>query len=258
MGVQKMDEGLGLPLQQALEQYADRDKWRAFCEAATRKRQRQLKCGSLRITVRHVSEWADYDGPSEIDEILAASERAERVVVGDLWAQLYRGELIATGIECPPRMDSERRHVPRNLFRILSPRFGESSLVGPDIKIVDVLIQRAKDCGTILENERANTSIGRSLEIASVGEADETKFKVSARGLPGRPKLPADIEREARRHAEAGELCNSLNQEALYLQGWSTRNGLRNSKDKPWAASTIRNNLRALYRELRAQKSDPK
>ncbi len=249
-----MDEIHGVPLQQALEKYADRERWLAFCSATARKREHQYHQGSLWITTRRVNEWEDCD---DIDESFTACERAERAVVGDLWMRLYSGELIATGIECPPRLDSERRKIAPHMFRILSPRFGESSLVGPDIKIVDVLIRPALEGGPIIEQEKTNALLGAVAAATSAKHSAEAEIRIPTRGKPGRPRLPPDFGREMQRHAEAGELCAYLTHEALYLQAWGIRNGLLNN-GAPWALKTIKNNLNRLYRLLAAQKSGPK
>src|SRR5262249_19107922 len=108
-----MEGELGLTLQAALEQYTDRDKWRAYQEAANRVNEQRCRVGSLSIRITPIDKEAEY----------RLLERARKIawdaLVRDLWARFTSGELIATGIVVPPRLDSRRDPIPGQLFRVL-------------------------------------------------------------------------------------------------------------------------------------------
>jgi hypothetical protein len=247
----------GLTLQEAAEQYADRQLWNEFQMAAERAGGR-----------RPVGYFTDAQGiplcgQEEFEVIqrgnaaVADCDRHWTDVTIDLWTKLSAGELIASGFECPPRLDSARRQVPRHLFRILNPNFNDSSLIGHSITIIDVRIRRASDSIPVPEAEMDNAWADAAVGMSLSAGREEAKIDVPPRGERGRPGLPPEFEQELRRRAEAGQLCDTLNQEATCLHAWGTRSGFRNPKGAPWAKNTIRNKLKDVYWELSARKSHP-
>jgi hypothetical protein len=187
----------------------------------------------------HEGFWNGYDPTRERDKLIAEAEQAGRALVEGLMGLLKSGELVATGIQAPLQMDSKRLLVQRRLFRTLTPVFRDSYLIGPGIKIVDVLIQRAG----------GNKPHSNDAAMANIVEISAAR---------GRPPLPPDFAQEMLRRAEAGQLSNSFGEEAKYLYDWGDRIGLRNSKNISWLQKTITNKLSKLYRELKARYSIPK
>jgi hypothetical protein len=150
-------------------------------------------------------------------------------------------------------MNREPQRVPPHLLPSLKFDFQTSSFEGHGLSIVDVRIRRAvtTQSGPAVEGGPA------ALEGTPPELSDHVTVSIPPPGKPGRPQLPADFEQELRRHFEAGEMANTFGQELLYLYAWGKSRRLKTSKGDPWALSTIGNNLRTIYRELKAQKTHP-
>ena len=67
-------------------------------------------------------------------------------------------------------------------------------------------------------------------------------------GAPGRPTSAHLVKQELQRRADAGELCEKLNQEAEHLSRWLVANHPRAA---PMTPKTISNNFRATYSDAR-------
>ena len=253
-----MEELSGIPLQQAIERYADRKKWQAYSNAVAQKVKRNYRTVDVDFIFVPVSEWAGLDVPRQPTDVVVAIRNAERLVIEDFWNQLLSEDLVATGYVTPIRIDSKRQKIPPHLYRVLQARFANSSFVGPDIKIVDVLILAADEYASLMEP--ATSSVLLELASAAVAgcEINEGIGRVATPILRGRPGLPAAFEQEMRRRAEVGELQTSLAQEVAYLREWGDRTGLHNPAGKPWAVSTIKNKLRDPYRDLTTRKTTRK
>src|SRR5215475_948061 len=137
-----MAEELGLTLQEAIERYADAEKWQAYQKAANDVAELQCRTGSMSFVLRPVREWDDDSGPTQYDTLERVRQHAEQAAVRDLWMRLYSGELEATGIVFPTRIDSQEETIPRHLFRVVAPNFRQSSVEGGGIKIIDVRVRR--------------------------------------------------------------------------------------------------------------------
>ena len=241
-----MNEEPGLTLQEALEEYTDRDKWRAYQEAYQQLDRQRYRSGSLAITVR------GGDAPTAHGALKCAYRRAEKAVVADLWQRLMSGELIATGFEWPLRLDSRRDPIPGQLFRGLRPNFRDSSVEGGGFKAVDVRVQRREPAEPVAAQAGgAAVDTGGRTNIA----AADPIVTIPPRKRGGKPGLPKDFEIQMRLRADASQMEDSLYREGEYLEDWWKA---KHPDEHPWKASSIRNNLRRTYKELRTRKRGPK
>jgi hypothetical protein len=268
-----MSERSGLTLKEALDQLTDAEIRHAHQESLRLERARQPNHRALRAAVfepvpvwlRAESNWAGRakrierhlrhaSGETALNAQLEQVKRHRRQSLLD---KLLSGDLIATGIECPRSLNSERRQIPKEFFGFLKPDFRHSRLHGHGMEIIEVRIHPADVGGTVVENETAPRGQA-STEKAVVETPDESEIKVPVRGRRGRPGLPPDFGLEMRRRAKVGQLFIYLSQEAKYLHQWGVRRGFRNPQGKPWPKKTIENNLRDRYRVLKARNRAPK
>jgi len=176
-----MAEELGFTLQEAIERYADVEKWQAYQKAANDVAELQCRTGSMSFALRPLREWDDDSGPTQYDTLERVRQHAEQAVVRDLWMRLYNGELEATGIVFPTRLDSQEERIPPRLFRVVGPNFRESSVEGNGIKIIDVRVRR-RECPDPIQTparsaEVTDDSKGNPLPIAEpvvTGPASKT------------------------------------------------------------------------------------
>jgi hypothetical protein len=89
----------------------------------------------------------------------------------------------------------------------------------------------------------------RDVRVQAVAPPAPTEYHT---GDVGRPSGIPIVEREMRRRAETGELLRSLHQEAQLLALWYRK---RHPDGPPTACKTIENNLRSVYRELKAARA---
>jgi hypothetical protein len=244
-----VSDEFGLTLNEAAQQLTDRELWQAY-EAAI------AQAGGWRRTTYFTDGdgvplcgWSEFAEVTRKNGLVAERDRLGKKVTHDLWQQLYRRELIATGTPLPLKPDSGRQEIPAQLFRLLHPGYRTSSLSGHGLKFVDVRVQRATNTPSQKSDEGTT---GAAAIVPNTGAS--ALVEVPPSGRPGRPDLPPEFEIELRRRAEADEMCGRLNQEANYLYRWGSER-FENPKGRPWAVGTIRNRLRRIYKLLKAQKS---
>lgn len=80
-----MAEELGFTLQEAIERYADVEKWQAYQKAANDVAELQCRTGSMSFALRPLREWDDDSGPTQYDTLERVRQHAEQAVVRDLW-----------------------------------------------------------------------------------------------------------------------------------------------------------------------------
>jgi hypothetical protein len=89
----------------------------------------------------------------------------------------------------------------------------------------------------------------RAVRVRAVAPPAPTEYHT---GLAGRPSAVHIIKQEMRRRAETRELLPSLHQEAQLLALWYSE---QHPDGPPTAPKTIENNLRSVYRELKAARA---
>lgn len=101
--------------------------------------------------------------------------------------------------------------------------------------------------GNDFDTDQARGSESTELQTDTVGKSIQSPDAVNYRtGAPGRPSSAHLVKQEFQRRADAGELCDSLTQEAEYLSRWLVATF---PNAPPMTQKTISNKFRAEYHE---------
>ena len=131
------EDHTGLPLREALEAFSDPERWAAY---------RRLPSGGGLLVVH--SPYVD--GPdAEIANAAARQQHAARREKQAAWrrlveafvARLRAGELVASGVVVPLRVDNPRVAIPAGRWRVLQPDFRRSAAKGGGLEVIDILVR---------------------------------------------------------------------------------------------------------------------
>jgi hypothetical protein len=145
---------------------------------------------------------------------------------------------MATGLEEPLTLDRARRPIPPHLWQVLRPDFMHSAVVGGGLKISGILVRRAT------EADQEPMAVSTTVEELPAPDPD----LIPEARPPGRPSMMPKIEAEMRRHAAAGQLCDTLSAESKVLARWAQTT---HPDERPPRVKSIQRRLGRLYQELK-------
>lgn len=209
---------------------------------------------SLYITAVEAACWLGFGDALAVEEIaMIKDEQWPQVRVkakqGEhlLFQAHIRGDIGLTGrrrnAERPEFLDG-REPIPRTYFADKVALNLMTNQIEPDAAVEFRQFERNQRLA-IWEDVVVATSEVRALARATALPSDKTHT-----GAPGRPRVSHLVEAEFRKRANEGAFLPTLAEEARALQQWQ----LREHSDTPLLTEkTIKNRIRKLYREAKAQ-----
>jgi hypothetical protein len=168
-----------------------------------------------------------------------AQTKAWLALVEDFRMRLVRGDLVATAIVAPERLNSLRKVIPSERWRTLRVNFVASTAAGPKstatgerLELFGVLVQVNK-----ATSPSRSTGPGRTLLDSS---------NIPSKRPVGRPSVLDRIRAEWRRRKDAGQLTDSKAADARALRQWAVEH-LEGQHDLIPEWESIARRIRDLY-----------
>jgi hypothetical protein len=232
------DAAKGYPLREALERFADPEKWRAFAEVADAEPPRRpsiwLQPRPGWLTQRSAMRKTNVADPERQRARWLQRQRTWAALVADFRAQLVSGELIATGCEAPDSLDRPRRPIPAEMWAKLRIDFRRSSARWHEMRLREILVRRRADA------DLAPTAAEAAQEAVVVTPTTKQK-------RPGRRTFMPEAEEEMRALASCNALTGNLKADSHAV---AERVAARYPGQNVCCPKTIRNRLNKLYRVL--------